>query len=73
MNCGAKALAEKLEARGDQQRLAEELGIDQGYLSRIARAVKVPGLGARRLLERKLGIPMQAWDEPADPPAAGAA
>jgi transcriptional regulator with XRE-family HTH domain len=65
MNRGALALAEKLEGRGDQQRLAEELGIDQGYLSRIARSVKVPGLGVRRKIEQQLGIPMQAWDEEA--------
>lgn len=73
MNRGAAALAEKLEARGDQKRMADELGIDQGYLSRIARAVKVPGLDARRKLEQQLGIPMQWWDETVEPPAPEAA
>lgn len=65
MNRGAKLLAGLLAERGSQKLLAEKLGIDQGYLSKIASAERVPGLDARRKL-KALGIEMDAWDEPPD-------
>jgi transcriptional regulator with XRE-family HTH domain len=63
VNRGAKLLGALLAERGAQKRLADELGIDQGYLSRIASGERIPGLDARRKL-KPLGIDLEAWDEP---------
>lgn len=50
--------------RGDLTRLAEERGIDQGYLSRLARDERRPGTATRRLFwEGPEKIPMHWWDE----------
>jgi hypothetical protein len=55
--------------RGDLSRLAGERGIDQGYLSRIARDERRPGTATRRLFwEGPERIPMHWWDE-ATPPS----
>lgn len=62
MNRGAKILSALLSERGAQKRLAGELGIDQGYLSKIASGERIPGLDARRRL-KPLGIDLEAWDE----------
>lgn len=67
MNRGAALLAQQLAERGNQSKLASALGVDQGYLSRIARGLRVPGLVTRRILERECKIPMQFWDEPEKP------
>jgi len=53
--------------RGDQLRLAEELGIDQGHLSKISTGSRTPGLALRLLFKRKFRIAVEAWDEPVDP------
>jgi transcriptional regulator with XRE-family HTH domain len=63
MNLGAELLAERLP-RGEQKVLAEKLGMDEGYLSRIVRGVRVPGLSIRKLIRDEVGIPLEAWDEP---------
>lgn len=73
MNRGAKALEKLMPERGDQARLADELGLDQGYLSRLARGLAAPGLPARRKFRERFGIALEAWDEPvadAEEPAA---
>lgn len=62
VNRGAKILSALLSERGAQKRLAGELGIDQGYLSKIASGERIPGLDARRRL-KPLGIDLEAWDE----------
>jgi transcriptional regulator with XRE-family HTH domain len=64
MNLGAKALAAQIKERGDQRKLATDLGIDQGYLSKILRAEKTPGLETRKLLFEKLEIDVLDWDRP---------
>ena len=64
MNRAAQVLAERFSERGAQVRLAEETGIDQGYLSKMARGERVPGLAARRKLRDALAIPLELWDEP---------
>lgn len=69
MNLGAELLAPHVAERGAQKRLAEKLGIDQGNLSRYARG-KEPGLPTRRIFKKKLGIPLDAWDQPAKGSAA---
>lgn len=66
MNRGAIRLGKIVRERGEQTRLAEELGIDQGYISRLVNAERVPGLKVRRLLEEKCSIRMQWWDEEVD-------
>lgn len=49
---------------GDQTRVAEEKGIDQGYVSRLFRSARVPGTAVRRLFwEGPERIPMHWWDE----------
>lgn len=54
--------------RGDLTRLAEERGIDQGYLSRLARDERRPGTATRRLFwEGPEKIPMHWWDESVSP------
>lgn len=65
MNRGAQLLLQEAPERGDQIRLARDLEIDQGYMSRVMRAVVVPGLRIRILFEDRFGIPLRAWDEPA--------
>lgn len=67
MNQGAVSLSALLVERGAQKRLSDETGIDQGYLSRIARGERVPGLDVRRKL-KAFGIELDAWDEPASEP-----
>lgn len=67
MNLGASALAARIKARGDQRKLADELGIDQGYLSRLLRGEKKPGLETRKLLLERLEIDVLDWDRSADP------
>lgn len=61
MNLGAQKLSRLLGDRGAQKRLSEETDIDQGYLSRIARAERVPGLDVRRKLKLH-GIDLEDWD-----------
>ncbi|GMV18361.1 MAG: hypothetical protein AMXMBFR56_65850 [Polyangiaceae bacterium] len=63
-NRGAQKLAKMFSVRGSQRRMAESLGIDQGYLSAIASGARVPGLQVRRKLELSARIPMQWWDQP---------
>lgn len=70
VNRGAEILSKRFARRGEQKRIAEATGVDQGYLSKIARGVRVPGLDVRRLLEEHCGIRMQKWDEPARSEAA---
>ena len=64
MNRGAQILSGQLSKRGAQSELSKRLALDEGYISRIARGVRVPGLKTRRALEKSQGIPMQLWDEP---------
>lgn len=64
MNRGAQSLLKRMPNRGDQVRLADELGIDQGHLSKLSTGVRTPGLALRLLFKRKFRIPVEAWDEP---------
>jgi transcriptional regulator with XRE-family HTH domain len=63
MNRGAQKLARCCPNRGDQTKLAAVLDIDQGYINRLVRGVKVPGLGVRRKFREHLGIATDAWDQ----------
>lgn len=66
MNRAAELLARSIPERGDQTKLAEETGIDQGYLSRIVNGDRVPGLEVRRKLKRRFPeLELHLWDEPA--------
>lgn len=65
MNRAAQILAERFQERGAQIKLADETGVDQGYLSKLARGERVAGLDVRRKLI-PYGIQMEWWDEPAE-------
>ena len=67
MNLGAAKLAVRFKERGAQLALSRATGIDQGYLSRLARGLKTPGASTRRVLEDHCGIVMQCWDLEATP------
>jgi hypothetical protein len=68
VNRGAQRLLELYPNRGDLTRIAGERGIDQGYLSRIARDERRPGTATRRLFwEGPERIPMHWWDEAVPP------
>lgn len=64
MNRGAQLLSRHVE-RGDQRPLAVKLGMDEGYLSRVVRGIRVPGLSVRKLIRDEFGIALETWDEPA--------
>jgi hypothetical protein len=63
----------RMPHRGDQVRLAEELEIDQGYLSKISTGARTPGLALRLLFKRRFRIPVEDWDEPVKDENKGAA
>lgn len=67
MNRAAARLNVLYPNTGDQSRVAEEKGIDQGYVSRLFRSARVPGTAVRRLFwEGPERIPMHWWDEEVD-------
>lgn len=66
VNKGAEILGRLLRERGSQSELAEQLSSDPGYVSRIVRGLKIPGLGMRRKLKSRYGIALELWDEPAE-------
>jgi len=66
-NRGSVRLAAAIREAGTQVRLADRIGIDQGYLSSLHRGRRRPGLRYRLLLEDALGIPIRAWDEDLPP------
>jgi len=70
VNRGAVALAKKTRDRGDQRHVADKADLDEGYLSRLVRGERIPGLRARQKLLANFGIPMEWWDEPTKEPAA---
>lgn len=67
MNRGAQELQREIREAGSQARLSGLTGLDQGYLSRLARGERTAGLHARQLLREHCGIELQAWDEPPAP------
>ncbi len=69
MNRAAKHIRRLYPDRGDQVRLARELGISQGYLSRLMSAEQTPGVGVRRVFLKKLKIGMELWDQETAPSA----
>lgn len=64
MNRGSIALARKCRKRGALSALAKRSGLDQGYLSRVARGERKPGIRARLLLEEHAAIAIRWWDQP---------
>jgi hypothetical protein len=66
-NRGAEELAKLTHNRGEQQRLAASADLDVGYVGRLAKAERSPGLEARQKLQKHARIPMQWWDEPPTP------
>jgi len=65
MNRGSQLLARLFASRGAQHELAEETGISQSWLSRIAAGAK-PNREQSLLIEKARGIPPSAYDEPAE-------
>ncbi len=70
MNRAAQHIQRLYPKRGAQVRLAKEVGISQGYLSRLMSAEQTPGVGVRRLFFSRLKIRMEWWDQEARPSAA---
>lgn len=64
MNRAAQHLAKLYPERGDQQKLASEVDLDQGYVSRLLRDERRPGTDARLKFWRLRKVPMHWWDEP---------
>ncbi len=44
-----------------QRETAEYLDCDVSFISQLLRGARVPGLGNAILIERKTGIPVEAW------------
>ena len=66
MNRAAQHICRLYPRRGDQVRLAREMGLSQGYLSRLMRDEQSPGVNARKLFLERLGIGMELWDQKVD-------
>lgn len=65
MNRGAKGLAKHCTEHGAQARLAAELGMDEGRLSRILSGKKLPTPLQRARIEDKYPeVGWRLWDEP---------
>lgn len=64
-NKGAEKLAKAVLEYGSQSRLAAALALDQSYLSRLLSGERRPSLTLANQIEKKLGIPQDAWDKPA--------
>lgn len=61
--------------RGEQSKLAAELGISATHLSDIRSGKRLPGRTLAVLLSEKFGVPPESWDKPdssvtSAPPAA---
>lgn len=65
MNRGSQLLSKRIE-RGGQKALAAKLGVNEGNMSRIVNGIRLPTLHVRTALEDQFGIPIRAWDEPAE-------
>jgi transcriptional regulator with XRE-family HTH domain len=67
LNDGAARLA---CVRGTQGRIARKIGVRQPTVSDWVTGKKKPEHTNRMLLEKNYGIPNDAWDRPAEEPAA---
>jgi DNA-binding Xre family transcriptional regulator len=65
MNLGARKMEKAIATRGSQQALADELGIHQSNVSRLATGKSTPGMWLRVLLKNRLKIPLDAWEREA--------
>lgn len=59
-------LSEATSKHGAQIELARKIGIPQATLNRWVSGERVPEYAGRKALMEALGIPMDAWDEPAE-------
>lgn len=68
MNRGSQALAPLVEKHGEKSALAKRLvgKTDEAQVGRWAAGKRKPDTRNRLQLEQLLGIPIAAWDEPAD-------
>jgi hypothetical protein len=62
---GCRLLSLQVRKWGDLERLRNQCGFAVGMLSRYLSGERKPNGPTRTLLEKKLGIPSTAWDEPA--------
>lgn len=66
MKTGAEQLKDWMHRRRFMQReMAEYLGWDETYISKLLSAARLPGLDNAITLERKTGIPVEAWSSSA--------
>jgi len=62
MKTGAEQLKDWMHRRRFMQReMAEYLGWDETYVSRLLTGGRLPGLDNALHLERKTGIPVEVW------------
>lgn len=77
MQSGREQLRDWMGRRGFKQyEVAEYLGWDETYVSQLLNGRRSPGLDNAVKLERKTGIPIEAWvstelDKPAPPESDG--
>lgn len=62
MNRGVQVLRSRISERGDQSRLAKQLGRGEGELSRVLHGL-LPSLSFRQAAFRELQIEMHWWEE----------
>ena len=72
MKSGANQLRDWMERRGfNQTETAMYLGFDMPYVSQLVNGARNPGLTNAVLIERKTGIPVEAWATASDESAEG--
>lgn len=64
MNRGQQLLRKKLVRHGLQRTIAQELQIDETYLSRVATGAIKPNRQVAFKLFERFGIGLGLWDEP---------
>ncbi len=64
VNRAASKLSRQYAKRGAPARLAKEVDVDEGYLSRILSGERIPGMTVRRRFWDIKRVPMHWWDDP---------
>jgi transcriptional regulator with XRE-family HTH domain len=62
MNRGALRLGSELKERGSRKKLAKEMDVDAGRVSRWLSGELTPNTAHRMWLQERFGIPWPLWD-----------
>ncbi len=65
MNRGALKLAAELQERGSRKKLAEQMDVDAGRVSRWLSGELTPNTAHRMWLQERFGIQWSLWDKQA--------